>query len=127
MNNGYFDSQLVPVTIPQRKGDPIVVDADEHPRYTKTENGYQLATSMERLGKLRAVFREGGSVTAGNASGLNDGSCALVLMSAAKAEELGINRWPAGSAQPRRGRPARHGDWADQRHAKGAGPGRPVG
>ena len=101
MNNGYFDSQLVPVTIPQRKGDPIVVDADEHPRYTKTENGYQLATSMERLGKLRAVFREGGSVTAGNASGLNDGSCALVLMSAAKAEELGIKplaRWICSAA-----------------------------
>ena len=101
INNGYFDSQIVPVTIPQRKGDPIVVDIDEHPRYTKGEDGYELATSMEKLGKLRAVFRDGGSVTAGNASGLNDGSCAIVLMSSAKAEELGIKpiaRWVGSAA-----------------------------
>ncbi|MEM7332972.1 MAG: acetyl-CoA C-acyltransferase [Chloroflexota bacterium] len=101
INNGYFDSQIVPVTIPQRKGDPITVDTDEHPRYTKGDNGYELATSMEKLGKLRAVFREGGSVTAGNASGLNDGSCAIVLMSAAKAKELGIKpiaRWIGSAA-----------------------------
>lgn len=101
MNNGYFDNEIVPVTIPQRRGDPIIVDVDEHPRYTKTENGYELATNMEKLGKLRAVFREGGSVTAGNASGLNDGSCAILLMSAAKAEELGIKplaRWVGSAA-----------------------------
>lgn len=101
INKGYFKSQLVSVTIPQRKGDPIVVDTDEHPFYKKTENGYEVATSMEKLGRLRAAFREGGSVTAGNASGLNDGSCALVLMSKAKADELGIKplaRWVASAA-----------------------------
>ncbi|MFK7801883.1 MAG: acetyl-CoA C-acyltransferase [Anaerolineae bacterium] len=101
MNNGYFDSQIVPVTIPQRRGDPVVVNTDEHPRYKKTDDGYVLDTSLEKLGKLRAVFRDGGSVTAGNASGLNDGSCALVLMSAEKAKELGIKplaRWICSAA-----------------------------
>lgn len=101
INNGWFEKEILPVTIPQRKGDPIVVDTDEHPFYKKTENGYEVATSMERLGKLRAVFREGGTVTAGNAAGLNDGACALVLMSAEKAEELGIKplaRWMGSAA-----------------------------
>jgi acetyl-CoA C-acetyltransferase len=91
----------MPVTIPQRKGDPIVVDTDEHPFYKKTENGYEVATSLEKLGKLRTVFREGGTVTAGNASGLNDGACALVLMSEEKANELGIKplaRWVGSAA-----------------------------
>jgi len=101
LNNGYFDSQIVPVEIPQRRADPIIFDTDEHPFYKKTEKGYELATSAEKLGTLRAVFREGGSVTAGNSSGLNDGSCALVLMSASKAEELGIKplaRWIGSAA-----------------------------
>lgn len=101
INEGYFDSQIVPVVIPQRKGDPIVVDTDEHPFYKKTDAGYELATSMEKLAKLRPAFREGGSVTAGNSSGLNDGACALVLMSAHKAEELGIRplaRWVGSAA-----------------------------
>ena len=74
INQGYFDSQLVPVEIPQRKGDPVIFDTDEHPFYKKTENGYEVATSLEKLGKLRPAFREGGSVTAGNSSGLNDGA-----------------------------------------------------
>jgi len=101
INNGWFDKEIMPVKIPQRKGDPIIVDTDEHPFYRKTENGYELATSLEKLGKLRAVFREGGTVTAGNASGLNDGACALVLMSADKADELGIKplaRWMGSAA-----------------------------
>lgn len=101
INNGWFKKEIVPVTIPQRKRDPIIVDTDEHPFYKQTDNGYEVATSLEKLGKLRAVFRENGTVTAGNASGLNDGACALVLMSAEKAEELGIQplaRWIGSAA-----------------------------
>ncbi|GJM42866.1 MAG: acetyl-CoA acetyltransferase [Ardenticatenaceae bacterium] len=99
--NGRFQSEIIPVTIPQRKGDPLVVDTDEHPRITKTEDGYQLATSPEILAKLRPAFRKGGTVTAGNASGLNDGACAVLLMSASKAEALGLKplaRWVASGA-----------------------------
>ncbi|WP_420642709.1 thiolase family protein [Candidatus Leptofilum sp.] len=99
--NGRFQAEIVPVTIPQRKGDPIVVDTDEHPRINKTSDGYELATSMETLAKLRPAFRKGGTVTAGNASGLNDGACAVLLMSASKAKELGLQpmaRWVASGA-----------------------------
>lgn len=101
INNGYFQREIVPVPIPQRRGDPVMVELDEHPFYTKAENGYEVSTDMGRLGKLRPAFREGGTVTAGNSSGLNDGACALVLMSAAKAAELGIRplaRWVASAA-----------------------------
>lgn len=101
INNSWFDKEIMPVTIPQHKADPLVVDTDEHPFFRKTENGYEVATTIEKLGKLRAVFREGGTVTAGNASGLNDGACALVLMSAEKAAELGIKplaRWMGSAA-----------------------------
>jgi acetyl-CoA acetyltransferase family protein len=101
INNGWFQREILPVTIPQRKADPIVVDTDEHPFYRQTDDGYQIATSMEKLAQLRPVFREGGTVTAGNAAGLNDGACALVLMRAAKAEELGITplaRWVGSAA-----------------------------
>lgn len=101
INKGYFKREITPVTIPQRKRDPIVFDQDEHPFMRKGENGYEVATSLEKLGRLRAVFRAGGSVTAGNSSGLNDGSCALVLMSKAKADELGIKpmaRWTCSAA-----------------------------
>ena len=103
INEGYFEREITPVTIPQRRGDPIVVSIDEHPRYKKNGDTYELATSMETLAKLRPAFRKDGqgSVTAGNASGLNDGSCALVLMSKAKADELGIKpiaRWVSSAA-----------------------------
>lgn len=101
INEGHFKAEIVPVSVPQRKKPPMIVDTDEHPRIKKTENGYELATSMEVLGKLRPAFRQGGSVTAGNSSGLNDGACALVLMSAAKAKELGLKpmaRWLASGA-----------------------------
>ncbi|MFZ5820520.1 MAG: thiolase family protein [Chloroflexota bacterium] len=77
---GKFAEEIVPVSIPQRKGEPLVVDTDERPRRD---------TSMESLAKLRPAFREGGSVTAGNSSGLNDGAAALLLMSEEKAAELG--------------------------------------
>jgi acetyl-CoA C-acetyltransferase len=101
IHKGYFQREIVPVEIPQRKGNPLVVDTDEHPRYTKTANGYELATDLASLAKLRPAFREGGSVTAGNSSGLNDGACALVLMSQTKAEALGIKplaRWIGSAA-----------------------------
>jgi 3-oxoadipyl-CoA thiolase len=78
---GLFDGQLVPVAVPQKKGDPIVVTRDEHPRAD---------TSMEALGKLRPAFREGGSVTAGNSSGINDGAAATLVVEANRARELGL-------------------------------------
>ncbi len=101
INRGYFKEEIVPVSIPQRKRDPILFDTDEHPRYDKTANGYELATSMEQLAALRPAFREGGTVTAGNSSGLNDGACALVLTSAQRAQELGLRplaRWLGSAA-----------------------------
>lgn len=101
INNGRFQAEIVPVTIPQRRGDPIIVDTDEHPRIKKTDKGYILDTSMEKLAKLRPAFRKGGTVTAGNASGLNDGAAALLLMSASKAAALGLTpmaRWVSSAA-----------------------------
>jgi 3-oxoadipyl-CoA thiolase len=78
---GRFDSQLVPVTIPQRKGEPLVVARDEHPRAD---------TTAEALARLRPAFREGGTVTAGNASGINDGAAAILLVEAERAHDLGL-------------------------------------
>ncbi len=101
INNGYFQSQIVPVPIPQRKGLPVMVSVDEHPRIRWNGDRFELDTSMEVLGKLRPAFRKGGTVTAGNASGLNDGAAALVLMSAAKAQALGLKplaRWLSSAA-----------------------------
>ena len=78
--SGFFDAEIVPVTLAQKKGDPIVVARDEHPR----------ETSIEALARLKPIVRPDGSVTAGNASGVNDGACALLLASeaAAKAHDL---------------------------------------
>ena len=101
IKDGRFEEEIIPVSIPQRKGDPLVIDTDEHPRIKKTAEGYQLTTSPEILAKLRPAFRKGGTVTAGNASGLNDGACALVLMSAERAEALGIKplaQWVGSAA-----------------------------
>lgn len=101
INSGRFESEIVPVPVPQRKGDPVLVDTDEHPRIRKTEEGYVLDTSLETLAKLRPAFRQGGTVTAGNASGLNDGAAALLVTSAEKADELGLQpmaRWLASAA-----------------------------
>jgi acetyl-CoA C-acetyltransferase len=100
INNGYFDQEIIPVEVPQRRGDPIIVDTDEHPRYNRTANGFELATDLASLARLRPAFRDGGSVTAGNSSGLNDGASALVLMSQAKADQLGLKplaRWMASA------------------------------
>jgi len=82
IDNGKFSEEIVPVSIPQRKGDPIIVDTDERPRRD---------SSMEAMARLRPAFRtDGGTVTAGNASGLNDGAAAVLVMSAEKAAELGL-------------------------------------
>jgi 3-oxoadipyl-CoA thiolase len=76
-----FDDEIVPVSIPQRKGDPVVVDTDEHPRPD---------TSAEALARLRPAFKKGGTVTAGNSSGINDGAAALLVVSAERGKELGL-------------------------------------
>ena len=78
---GRFKEEIVPVLVPQRKGDPIVFDTDEYPR----ENA-----SLEGMAKLRTAFKKDGTVTAGNASGINDGAAAVVVTSREKAEELGL-------------------------------------
>src|SRR4029079_12900211 len=78
--SGFFDGEIVPVTIAQKKGEPIVVSKDEHPR----------DTSLEALAKLKGVVRPDGTVTAGNASGVNDGSCALLLASERAASRHGL-------------------------------------
>jgi acetyl-CoA C-acetyltransferase len=101
INAGYFRREIVSVAIPQRRGDPIVVDTDEQPRIRWEDGRYTLDTSLELLASLRPAFRKNGTVTAGNASGLNDGACALLLMSAEKAEEMGLKpraRWLASGA-----------------------------
>jgi acetyl-CoA C-acetyltransferase len=81
MERKLFEQEIVPVPIPQKKGDPKLFAVDEHPRPD---------TTAEQLAKLKPVFREGGSVTAGNSSGMNDGAAALVIASRERAEELGI-------------------------------------
>jgi acetyl-CoA C-acetyltransferase len=101
INAGHFRAEIAPVVFPQRKGDPIIFDTDEHPRIKKEEDGYVLDTSMEALAKLKPAFRQDGTVTAGNSSGLNDGAAALLLMSAGRAEALGLRplaRWVGSAA-----------------------------
>lgn len=81
INNGRFKDEIVPVVIPQKRGEPIVFDTDEHPRF---------GTTLEALTKLKPAFKKDGTVTAGNASGINDGAAAIIIMSEKKARELGI-------------------------------------
>ncbi len=81
IKSGRFKDEIVPVLIPQRKGDPKVFDTDEHPR---------LGTTADALGKLKPAFKKDGTVTAGNASGINDGAAAILVMSGDKAKELGL-------------------------------------
>jgi acetyl-CoA acetyltransferase family protein len=78
---GFFDAEIVPVEIPVRRGDPVVVDTDEHPRPDAT---------LEDLARLRPVFAAEGTVTAGNASGINDGAAALLVVEESKARSLGL-------------------------------------
>lgn len=95
---GRFDEEILPVLIPQRKGDPVVFKTDEFPR---------AGTSIEGLTKLRAAFKKDGTVTAGNASGINDGAAAFVIMSKDKAVELGLTplatmvAWASAGVDPK--------------------------
>ena len=81
ISSGRFDDEIIPVSLPQRKGDPIVFKQDEYPR---------AGTTQETLARLRPAFKKDGSVTAGNASGLNDGAAIVILASRSKAEALGL-------------------------------------
>ena len=96
IEDGFFKDEIVPVMIPQRKGDPIVFDTDERP----------METSVEKMAKLRPAFKKDGTVTAGNASGINDAAASLLIMSEEKANELGlkplvkIRAFSAGGVDP---------------------------
>ncbi len=93
-----FKDEIVPVEVPRRKGDPVIFNQDEH---------FRPGTTAEKLAKLRPAFKKGGTVTAGNASGINDGAAALVLMTKEKAEELGLKplatimSYASGGVDPR--------------------------
>ncbi len=97
MKAGVFADEIVPVSVPQRRGDPLLVDTDEHPRPGATIEGLQ---------KLRPIVRPGGTITAGNASGINDGACALLIASESAGASLGdplarIVAWAAVGVEPR--------------------------
>ena len=98
MSSGRLAEEIVPVTIPQRKGDPVAVDRDEHPRPGST---------IEGLAKLRPIVRADGTITAGNASGINDGACALLLASENAAKDHGLEpvarivAWAVAGVEPR--------------------------
>ena len=81
ITSGRFKEEIVPIEVPQRRGGPKVIDTDEHPRF---------GTTNESMAKLKPAFKKDGSVTAGNASGLNDGAAVLIVMSREKADELGL-------------------------------------
>ena len=84
IDSGRFGEEIMPVRVPQRRGEPLMVDTDERPRRD---------TSLDALAKLKPAYRSNGTVTAGNASGINDGAAAVLLMSENKARELGIRPW----------------------------------
>jgi acetyl-CoA C-acetyltransferase len=97
VGSGRFDAEIVPVPIPQTKGDPILFARDEYPKP---------GTTLEKLAALKPAFKQDGTVTAGNASGMNDGAATLVIMSAEKARELGVkplarlNGWGTAGVAP---------------------------
>ncbi len=100
INQGKFKDEIWPITVPQRKGEPVIVNTDEHPRYKKENGEYLINLTLEKLSSLKSIFRKNGTVTAGNSSGINDGAAALLLMSRDKADKLGLKpmaRW-VGSA-----------------------------
>ncbi len=101
INRGAFRDEIVPVRIQQRKAAARSVDTDEHPFMRQTSAGLAVATDLDKLAALRAAFRKNGTVTAGNSSGMNDGACALLLMSAERARTLGLQplaRWLGSAA-----------------------------
>lgn len=95
---GKFKEEIVPVTVAQRRGDPLVVDTDEHPRP---------GSALEALAKLRPIVRKGGTITAGNASGINDGACAVLVASEAAVKSQGLTplarvlAWAVAGVEPR--------------------------
>lgn len=95
---GKFDDEIIAVSVPQKRGEPIVVERDEHPRHGST---------IEGLARLRPIVREGGTITAGNASGINDGACAMLLASEAAAQAQGLEPlarvvgWAVAGVEPR--------------------------
>ena len=100
INGGKFKDEIIPVEVPQRRGDALVIDTDEHPRYERRNGRLDVAIGLDDLGKLRPAFKKDGSVTAGNSSGINDGAAALLMCSEEKADDLGLKpmlRW-MGSA-----------------------------
>ena len=100
INQGKFKDEIWPIIVPQRKGEPVIVNTDEHPRYKKENGEYSINLTLEKLSSLKSIFRKNGTVTAGNSSGINDGAAALLLMSRDKADKLGLKpmaRW-VGSA-----------------------------
>ena len=100
INQGKFKDEIWPIIVPQRKGEPVIVNTDEHPRYKKENGEYSINLTLEKSSSLKSIFRKNGTVTAGNSSGINDGAAALLLMSREKADKLGLKpmaRW-VGSA-----------------------------
>ena len=98
INGGVFDDEIIPVSVPQRRGDPLCIASDEHPRAGST---------IEGLTKLRPIVRDSGSITAGNASGINDGACALIIANEASAAAQGLDAlarvvgWAVAGVPPR--------------------------
>ncbi len=100
INQGKFIDEIVPLDVPRRRAEPIRVDTDEHPRYRRNGEGYELAIDLDDLARLRPAFKSGGTVTAGNSSGINDGAAALLLTSRDKAAVLGLRpklQWVASA------------------------------
>ena len=113
---GHFDAEIVPVSVPQKKGEPLLVNRDEHPR----------DTTLETLSRLKGVVRPDGTVTAGNASGVNDGACALLLADEASAARHGLTpRARVLGMATRRGATAHHGHGSGAGQPQGAGADRP--
>ena len=101
INEGSFKDEIIEVSVSQRKGDPIIFDTDEYPRYRQENGKLILNTSIEKLSDLKPAFRKGGTVTAGNSSGINDGAAAILMMSKERAEELKLKpiaKWKGSAA-----------------------------
>ena len=90
MNAGKFAEEIAPITVPTRRGDPIIIDTDEHVRAKRDGETFFVDTDLEGLGRLKPAFVKDGTVTAGNASGINDGAAALLMMDADRAAKMGL-------------------------------------